>query len=67
MYKPMAILGMLTWLVVGTIAADQRGAFPAYSMSCTTASNISLTVLAGPLNYQGGNPNVSCTFPEPSA
>jgi hypothetical protein len=66
MKKPLAIMAAFAWLVVGTVAADQRGAFPAHTMSCTTASNISLTMLAGPLNYQGVNPTVTCTLPQPA-
>jgi hypothetical protein len=67
MGKTLALFAALAWLTVGGVAADQRGAFPAHSMSCTTATNISLTFLAGPLNYQGVNPTVQCMLPEPSA
>lgn len=48
------------WLVVGTVAADQRGDFAYGSTSCSSLGEISLTMVAGPLNYGGVNPEVSC-------
>jgi hypothetical protein len=32
----------------------------------STASTIVVTILAGPLNYVGVNPKVSCHVPQPS-
>lgn len=55
------------WLFIGGVAADQRGDFQAALPSCSGVSELSLTFAAGPLNYQGLNPNVSCTLPRPSA
>jgi hypothetical protein len=57
----------LVWLFIGGVAADQRGNFLTASPSCSTVGELSLTVAAGPLNYQGLNPDVTCTFPRPSA
>ena len=50
---------LIVWLVIGGIAAGQRGDFNG-SMGCSSASTIAVTVLAGPLNYAGINPKVSC-------
>ena len=62
----VAVLVVL-WLVIGVLAALQRGYFSgADKPSCTTGSNIVLTILAGPLNYMGVNPKVTCKVPQPS-
>lgn len=58
---------VIVWLFIGGVAAGQRGNLAAATPSCSSMGEISLTVAAGPLNYQGVNPNVSCTLPEPSA
>ncbi|MCW2894950.1 MAG: hypothetical protein JWO75_4439, partial [Actinomycetia bacterium] len=34
--------------------------------SCTRAGTIAVTILAGPLNYVGVNPKITCTVPQPS-
>jgi len=57
---------LLIWLVIGAIAAGQRGYFGSESESCTQAGTIVATVAAGPLNYLGVNPKVSCHAPSPS-
>jgi hypothetical protein len=54
------------WLVIGGVAAGQRGDFRGPIDSCSTASTIAVTVLAGPLNYAGVNPDITCTTPRPS-
>jgi hypothetical protein len=56
---------LVVWLVIGGIAAGQRGDFKG-SMSCSSASTIAVTVLAGPLNYTGVNPHINCTTRHPS-
>ncbi len=53
------------WLVVGAFAANQRHYFGSGLGSCDARATVAVTVAAGPLNYQGLNPSVSC--PEPSA
>jgi hypothetical protein len=60
-------LGVLcaAWLVVGAFAASQRDYFGHGVANCNTAGTIAATIAAGPLNYQGVDPRVSC--PEPSA
>jgi hypothetical protein len=58
---------VVIWLVIGLVAAFQRGYFGnAKDVSCKTASDTVLTVLAGPLNYIGVNPKVKCKVPQPS-
>jgi hypothetical protein len=57
---------LVIWLVIGGVAAGQRGDFRGSVDSCSTASTIAVTILAGPLNYAGVNPDISCTTPRPS-
>jgi hypothetical protein len=56
---------VLVWLVIGAIAAGQRGYFTSGDASCATVSTIVVTVLAGPLNYFGVNPQLQCPQPSP--
>jgi hypothetical protein len=63
------ILGVivLVWLLIGVVAAYQRGYFSTSETNCATAGSIALTVVVGPLNYAGVNPKVTdCNLPEPS-
>jgi hypothetical protein len=53
------------WLVCGAMAANQRQYLGHGIGSCNAAGTLAVTVAAGPLNYHGLNPRVSC--PEPSA
>jgi hypothetical protein len=53
------------WLVIGGIAAGQRGDYKG-PIDCSSAATIATTVLAGPLNYAGVNPDINCTTPHPS-
>jgi membrane protein YdbS with pleckstrin-like domain len=58
---------LVIWLVIGVIAAAQRGYFTGGDANCATVSTIVVTVLAGPLNYLGVNPQVQCPeLPQPS-
>jgi hypothetical protein len=52
---------LVLWLIVGALAAGQRGYFDGTVGSCTKAGTIAATVAAGPLNYTGVNPKVDCT------
>jgi hypothetical protein len=64
-----SVLGILVivWLVIGAIAALQRGYFgDDRDVSCKTAADTVLTIVAGPLNYVGVNPKVNCRAPQPS-
>lgn len=58
---------LIVWLVIGGIAAGQRGDFNGHISNCSKASTIAVTILAGPLNYVGVNPNIDCTAPQPSS
>ncbi|MFC4787296.1 hypothetical protein ACT8ZV_22660 [Nocardioides sp. MAHUQ-72] len=60
---------VVVWLVIGALAAFQRGYFgDDRDVSCKTAGDTTLTVVAGPLNYMGTNPKVNCDVevPQPS-
>jgi hypothetical protein len=57
---------LVVWLVIGAIAAGQRGYYSSGSDSCAHGGTIAVTVIAGPLNYVGVNPKVHCTVPQPS-
>lgn len=55
------------WLVIGAFAAGQRGDYHGTIGSCSKASTTAVTILAGPLNYLGANPQIHCTTPRPSS
>ena len=57
---------LLVWLVIGVVAAAQRGYFSGGDTSCASAATIAVTIVAGPLNYLGVNPQVDCELPQPS-
>jgi hypothetical protein len=57
---------VVVWLVIGVIAAIQRDYFKGSSETCAKASNIAVTIVAGPLNYLGVNPKLTCHLPQPS-
>jgi hypothetical protein len=52
---------IIVWLVIGAIAGAQRHYYTSSNPDCARASTIFVTVLAGPLNYVGLNPKVTCT------
>ena len=65
----MRFVGLLVivWLIVGAVAAYQRGYFTSAAQNCASAGTIAVTVIAGPLNYVGVNPKVTdCQVPQPS-
>jgi hypothetical protein len=53
------------WLIIGAIAAGQRGDYKG-PIGCSRATTIAVTVVVGPLNYAGANPNINCTLQHPS-
>ena len=59
---------LVIWLIIGAIAAGQRGYYNGTIGSCTKAGTIAVTIAAGPLNYVGVNPKINCTVtvPQPS-
>jgi hypothetical protein len=63
-----SIVGVLVviWLIIGAIAAGQRGYYNNDDANCAEAGTILVTIVAGPLNYIGANPKVDCELPEPS-
>ena len=56
-----AIIGaiVLVWLLIGALAAWQRGDFKAGETNCATGGTVALTVITGPLNYAGVNPKTT--------
>jgi hypothetical protein len=64
----MRIVGVLVvvWLLIGVLAAGQRGYYHGSSQSCAKAGTIAVTIVSGPLNYVGVNPKISCKVPQPS-
>jgi len=57
---------LIVWLVIGAIAGGQRHYYSGSSTNCAKAGTVTVTVLAGPLNYAGVNPKISCKAPQPS-
>ena len=57
---------LVLWLIVGAVAGAQRHYYNNADPSCSRVGNIALTIVAGPLNYVGLNPKVSCHVPKPS-
>jgi hypothetical protein len=58
---------LVIWLVIGGVAASQRGDFKEHVDTCSSASTIAVTILAGPLNYAGVDPDINCATPQPSS
>jgi membrane protein YdbS with pleckstrin-like domain len=59
-------LVIVVWLVIGAVAAGQRHYFSGSSTNCAKTGTIVVTILAGPLNYLGANPKITCHLPQPS-
>ncbi|WP_410870619.1 hypothetical protein [Nocardia sp. A7] len=58
---------VLVWLLIGVLAAGQRGYYTERDQNCATLGTIAVTIIAGPLNYVGANPKVdNCDLPQPS-
>jgi hypothetical protein len=67
MIRSLIGLVVVAWLVIGVVAAGQRGYFgDDRDVDCKEVSDTALTIAAGPLNYMGVNPKVKCEVPEPS-
>ncbi len=67
--KSLIGLIVVVWLVIGVLAAWQRGYFgDDREVNCKTTGDTVLTIVAGPLNYFGVNPKVDCRVdvPQPS-
>ena len=58
---------LLIWLILGAVAAYERGYFKDDGdAGCAEAGTVIVTVVAGPLNWLGVNPKITCDIPEPS-
>jgi hypothetical protein len=57
---------LVVWLAIRAAAAGQRHYYGGSLTNCAKAGTIAVTILAGPLNYVGVNPKVSCRVPRPS-
>jgi hypothetical protein len=57
---------VLLWLLIGVVAAFQRGYFGSSEQSCSRLATTAVTIVAGPLNYVGVNPRIGCSTPQPS-
>jgi hypothetical protein len=67
--KSIITIIVVVWLVIGVLAAFQRGYFgDDRDVNCKSTGDTALTIVAGPLNYLGANPKVDCkvNVPEPS-
>jgi hypothetical protein len=65
----MHIIGSLVlilWLILGAVAAGQRHDYTNPPTNCSQVGTVAVTILAGPLNYVGVNPRISCQLPPPS-
>jgi hypothetical protein len=58
---------LIVWLIIGALAGGQRHYYNGSEPNCVKTGTIALTVIAGPLNYVGVNPKVSCKAPQPSS
>jgi hypothetical protein len=56
---------LVIWLVIGGLAAGQRGDYEG-PVNCSRAATAAVTILAGPLNYAGVKPDINCTVQRPS-
>ena len=64
MHIPTIVL--VIWLIIGAIAAGQRHDYSSPPGNCNQAGTIAVTIVAGPLNYLGVDPKISCHVPQPS-
>jgi len=59
-------LALVVWLLIGAIAAGQRHEFSSLPLGCSSVADITVTIIAGGLNYIGVDPKISCHAPQPS-
>jgi hypothetical protein len=65
----MHIIGsvvLILWLILGAIAAGERGDYTNPPANCSQVGTAAVTILVGPLNWLGVNPKISCQLPPPS-
>jgi len=58
---------LIVWLIIGAAASGQRGYYSDSTVTCSLGATIAVTIAAGPLNYVGVNPQISCNWPTPSS
>jgi hypothetical protein len=57
---------LLLWLLLGGVAAYERGYFKSDGdASCAEAGTVVVTIVAGPLNWMGVNPKITCDVDVP--
>jgi hypothetical protein len=65
--RRLLLLLVVIWLAVGAVAVGQRGYFGSSPQNCAGVTTIAVTVVAGPMNYLGVNPKITCRLPQPSS
>ena len=60
------VIVLILWFIIGAIAAGQRHYYSGSPANCAHTGTVIVTILAGPLNYVGANPKISCHVPQPS-
>lgn len=64
--KILAVTAVV-WVLSGAVAAYQRDYFSQHEITCATVASVAMTMIIGPLNYRGVNPQATdCNLPEPS-
>ena len=64
--KKIVGLLLVVWLLIGVVAAAQRGYLNDDTTDCASVATIAINVAAGPLNYVGVDPEVDeCDVPNP--
>ena len=56
---PLMAVVLLIWVVLGAVTADYRRYFQRHA-TCASLGTIAVTILAGPMNYTGADPKVTC-------
>lgn len=59
-------VAVLIWLIIGAVAAGQRGYYTSPPETCNRVATTAVTIVAGVLNYVGLDPKIDCEAPEPS-
>ncbi|MEU7820915.1 hypothetical protein [Catellatospora sp. NPDC049111] len=58
--RRIVLVVVLAWLAAGVMAGARRDYFTGGAADCDQVSTIAATILAGPFNYTGADPTVSC-------
>ncbi len=56
---------IIVWLIIGALAAGQRGYFANDPENCAEVSTTAVTIVAGPLNYVGSTRRSTARPPSP--